>query len=118
MTVERCSERIMRMQINVKIKQHTTHKTAVSVQLYINMTKISDINKQSHDRECLFPPTDHYVVINLRLDGKIIGTKETKGTSGPNPVWNAPFLFDLPSGDITQLPLVLEFIVMQVGTSM
>ncbi|TKS69714.1 Synaptotagmin-4 Synaptotagmin IV [Collichthys lucidus] len=56
---------------------------------------------------------DHYVVINLRLDGKIIGTKETKGTSGPNPVWNAPFLFDLPSGDITQLPLVLEFIVMQ-----
>ncbi|XP_034732499.1 synaptotagmin-5 [Etheostoma cragini] len=56
---------------------------------------------------------DHYVVINLRQDGKIIGTKETKGASGANPVWNAPFLFDLPSGDITQLPLVLEFIVMQ-----
>ncbi|GAA6230450.1 synaptotagmin-5-like isoform X1 [Lates japonicus] len=56
---------------------------------------------------------DHYVVINLRQDGKIIGTKETKGASGPNPVWNAPFLFDLPPGDITQLPLVLEFIVMQ-----
>lgn len=65
----------------------------------------------------LFFPTDHYVVINLRQDGKIIGTKETKGTSGPNPVWNAPFLFDLPSGDITQLPLVLEFIVMQVRSS-
>ncbi|KAK9543081.1 hypothetical protein VZT92_000890 [Zoarces viviparus] len=56
---------------------------------------------------------DHYVVINLRQDGEVIGTKETKGASGPNPVWNAPFLFDLPSGDITQLPLVLEFIVMQ-----
>ncbi|XP_049420314.1 synaptotagmin-5 [Epinephelus fuscoguttatus] len=56
---------------------------------------------------------DHYVVINLCQDGKIIGTKETKGASGPNPVWNAPFLFDVPSGDITQLPLVLEFIVMQ-----
>ncbi|XP_074522822.1 synaptotagmin-5 [Halichoeres trimaculatus] len=56
---------------------------------------------------------DHYVVINLRQDGKVIGTKETKGASGPNPVWNAPFLFDLPPGDITQLPLVLEFIVMQ-----
>ncbi|CAJ1048742.1 synaptotagmin-4 [Xyrichtys novacula] len=56
---------------------------------------------------------DHYVVINLRQDGKVIGTKETKGVSGPNPVWNAPFLFDLPPGDITQLPLVLEFIVMQ-----
>lgn len=61
--------------------------------------------------------TDHYVVINLRQNGKVIGTKETKGASGPNPVWNAPFLFDLPSGDITQLPLVLEFIVMQVGNS-
>ncbi|KAM9860584.1 uncharacterized protein ACBR49_016234 [Aulostomus maculatus] len=56
---------------------------------------------------------DHYVVINLRQDGRVIGTKETKGASGPNPVWNAPFLFDLPPGDIAQLPLVLEFIVMQ-----
>ncbi|KAM7406481.1 hypothetical protein PAMP_000855 [Pampus punctatissimus] len=56
---------------------------------------------------------DHYVVINLRQDGKVIGTKETKGASGSNPIWNSPFLFDLPSGDITQLPLVLEFIVMQ-----
>ncbi|KAG7482462.1 synaptotagmin-5-like [Solea senegalensis] len=56
---------------------------------------------------------DHYVVINLRQDGKVIGTKETKGVSGPNPVWNAPFLFDLPPGDITQLPLVFEFIIMQ-----
>ncbi|XP_029932602.1 synaptotagmin-4 [Myripristis murdjan] len=56
---------------------------------------------------------DHYVVINLHQDGKVIGTKETKGACGPNPVWNAPFLFDMPAGDITQLPLVLEFIVMQ-----
>ncbi|XP_056135342.1 synaptotagmin-4 [Lampris incognitus] len=56
---------------------------------------------------------DHYVLINLRQDGKVIGSKETKGASGPNPVWNAPFLFDLPTGDITQLHLVLEFIVMQ-----
>uniref|UniRef100_A0A3Q3X6B2 C2 domain-containing protein n=1 Tax=Mola mola TaxID=94237 RepID=A0A3Q3X6B2_MOLML len=59
------------------------------------------------------PGAPHYVVINLRQDGKVIGTKETKGASGPNPVWNAPFLFNLPRGDITQLPLVLEFIVMQ-----
>lgn len=62
----------------------------------------------------LFSP-DHYVVINLRQDGKVIGTKETKGASGSNPIWNAPFLFDLPPGDISQLPLVFEFIVMQVG---
>ncbi|KAB5574683.1 hypothetical protein PHYPO_G00211820 [Pangasianodon hypophthalmus] len=56
---------------------------------------------------------DHYVVINLRQGGKVISTKETKGASGPNAVWNAPFLFDLPPGDIIRLPLVLEFIVMQ-----
>lgn len=45
----------------------------------------------------------------------MISTKETKGASGPNAVWNAPFLFDLPPGDIIRLPLVLEFIVMQVS---
>lgn len=56
---------------------------------------------------------DHYVVINMRQDGKVIATKETKGASGLNPTWNAPFLFDLPLGDITQLPLVFEFIIMQ-----
>uniref|UniRef100_A0A3B3VDK9 Synaptotagmin-4-like n=1 Tax=Poecilia latipinna TaxID=48699 RepID=A0A3B3VDK9_9TELE len=59
------------------------------------------------------PGTPHYVVINLHQDGKIIDSKETKAASGPNPIWNAPFLFDLPPGDITQLPLTLEFIVMQ-----
>ncbi|XP_066541471.1 synaptotagmin-4 isoform X2 [Hoplias malabaricus] len=56
---------------------------------------------------------DHYVVINLRQGGKVISTKETKGASGSNAVWNAPFLFDLPAGDIIRLPLVFEFIVMQ-----
>ncbi|ROL42137.1 Synaptotagmin-4 [Anabarilius grahami] len=56
---------------------------------------------------------DHYVVINLRQDGKVISTKETKGASGANAVWNAPFLFDLPAGDISRLPLLLELIVMQ-----
>ena len=67
------------------------------------------------DNNCWYLfPTDHYVIINLRQDGVVVGTKETKGAGSPNPVWNAPFLFDLPPGDITQLPLVLEFIVMQV----
>ncbi|CAN9506809.1 unnamed protein product [Ophioblennius macclurei] len=56
---------------------------------------------------------DHYVVINLLQDGKVIGSKETKGAGSSNPVWNAPFLFDLPPGDVSQLPLALEFIVMQ-----
>uniref|UniRef100_A0A8C1YST1 C2 domain-containing protein n=2 Tax=Cyprinus carpio TaxID=7962 RepID=A0A8C1YST1_CYPCA len=56
---------------------------------------------------------DHYVIINLRQDGEVISTKETKGASGANAVWNAPFLLDLPSGDISKLPLLLEIIVMQ-----
>ncbi|RVE74858.1 hypothetical protein OJAV_G00026050 [Oryzias javanicus] len=56
---------------------------------------------------------DHCVVIKLHQEGKVISTKETKGVSGPNPVWNAPFLFDLPTGDITQLPITLEFVIMQ-----
>lgn len=62
----------------------------------------------------VFVCVDHYVVINLRQDGKVISTKETKGASGANAVWNAPFLFDLPAGDISRLPLLLELIVMQV----
>uniref|UniRef100_A0A8C2BY33 C2 domain-containing protein n=1 Tax=Cyprinus carpio TaxID=7962 RepID=A0A8C2BY33_CYPCA len=56
---------------------------------------------------------DHYVVINLRQDGNVISTKETKSASGANAVWNAPFLFDLPAGDILRLPLLLELLVMQ-----
>lgn len=80
-----------------------------------NSDGVSDVNQLTV--YAIFT-TDHYVVINLRQNGNVIGTKETKGTSGPNPVWNAPFLFDLPAGDITELPLVLEFIVMQVGRSM
>ncbi|XP_072321852.1 synaptotagmin-5 [Eucyclogobius newberryi] len=56
---------------------------------------------------------DHYVVINMRQDGKVIATKETKVAGGLNPIWNAPFLFDLPPGDVTQLPVLFEFIIMQ-----
>ncbi|XP_043536178.1 synaptotagmin-4-like isoform X2 [Chiloscyllium plagiosum] len=56
---------------------------------------------------------DHYVIISLYQDDKVLSTKETKTSSGYNPVWNAPFLFDVPSGDIENLQLSLEFIVMQ-----
>ncbi|XP_078286018.1 synaptotagmin-11 isoform X2 [Rhinoraja longicauda] len=56
---------------------------------------------------------DHSVIINLYKDGKVMSSKETKASSGYNPVWNAPFLFDIPSGDIESLVLSLEFIVMQ-----
>ncbi|XP_064818707.1 uncharacterized protein LOC135536276 [Oncorhynchus masou masou] len=52
---------------------------------------------------------DSHVVINLRHDGLVIETKETRGVGGAN----TPFLFDLPPGDVTTLPLMMEFIVMQ-----
>ncbi|XP_077420178.1 uncharacterized protein LOC144050633 [Vanacampus margaritifer] len=56
----------------------------------------------------------HYVIINLHHDGKVISSKETKAAGGcSSPVWNAPFLFDLPPGDVAHLPLLFEFIVMQ-----
>eukprot|EP00062_Callorhinchus_milii_P002660 gi/632939029/ref/XP_007907361.1/ PREDICTED: synaptotagmin-10-like [Callorhinchus milii] len=56
---------------------------------------------------------DHYVIIHLYQDGKIMATKETKTANSCNPVWNAPFLFDIPPGDIESRQLSLEFIVMQ-----
>ncbi|XP_029991932.1 uncharacterized protein syt18b isoform X2 [Sphaeramia orbicularis] len=54
---------------------------------------------------------DYQVVINLHHEGVIISSRETTG--GSSTVWNTPFLFDLPPGDINQLPLMLEFIIMQ-----
>ncbi|KAM7414806.1 hypothetical protein PAMA_019563 [Pampus argenteus] len=54
---------------------------------------------------------DYQVVINLHHEGVVISSRETKG--GPCTVWNTTFLFDLPPGDIHQLPLTLEFIILQ-----
>ncbi|RMB94546.1 hypothetical protein DUI87_29358 [Hirundo rustica rustica] len=59
-------------------------------------------------------PPGHYVIVHLHHDGHIIDTKETKSVSGYSPVWNAPFLFSIPAGDIQQQQLALEFVVMQV----
>ncbi|XP_035621915.1 synaptotagmin-5-like [Oncorhynchus keta] len=83
--------------------QTLAHRIKVMVRKAENLAKLSRMPGAA----------DHYVVINLRQDGKVISTKETKGAGGHNAVWNAPFLFDLPVGDITQLPLALEFIIMQ-----
>ncbi|KAM6060073.1 synaptotagmin-11-like [Theristicus caerulescens] len=55
----------------------------------------------------------HYVIIHLYHNGHIIDTKETKSITGYNPIWNMPFLFNLPAGDIQQQELSLEFTVMQ-----
>ncbi|XP_051916112.1 synaptotagmin-5-like [Hippocampus zosterae] len=54
---------------------------------------------------------DYQVVIKLHHEGLTISSKETKGASFA--VWNSYFLFDLPPGDISQLPLMLEFKIMQ-----
>ncbi|KAG7467985.1 hypothetical protein MATL_G00137980 [Megalops atlanticus] len=83
--------------------QTLAHRIKVMVRKAENLAKLSRMPGAP----------DHYVVINLRHEGKVIGTKETKGAAGYNAVWNAPFLFDLPPGDVTELPLVLEFIIMQ-----
>lgn len=58
---------------------------------------------------------DYQVVINLHQDGVLMSSRETK--AGSCTVWNTSFLFDLPPGDISQLPLMLEFVITQVKTS-
>ncbi|XP_019908726.2 uncharacterized protein LOC105015827 isoform X2 [Esox lucius] len=83
--------------------QTLAHRIKVMVRKAENLTKLSRMPGAA----------DHYVVINLRQNGKVIGTKQTKGAGGHNAVWNAPFLFDLPLGDVAQLSLSLEFIIMQ-----
>ncbi|XP_056203372.1 synaptotagmin-5-like [Falco biarmicus] len=55
----------------------------------------------------------HYVIIHLYHNGHVIDTKETKSITGYNPIWNMPFLFSLPAGDIQKQELSLEFTVMQ-----
>ncbi|XP_031139311.1 uncharacterized protein syt18b [Sander lucioperca] len=54
---------------------------------------------------------EYQVVINLHHEGVVISSRETEG--GSCSVWNTSFLFDLPPGDISQLPLMLEFIITQ-----
>ncbi|KAJ7986077.1 hypothetical protein DPEC_G00347060 [Dallia pectoralis] len=83
--------------------QTLAHRIKVMVRKAENLTKLSRMPGAA----------DHYVVINLRQDGNVIGTKQTKGAGGLNAVWNAPFLFDLPLGDVAQLSLSLEFVIMQ-----
>ncbi|TFK03113.1 short transient receptor potential channel 2-like [Platysternon megacephalum] len=59
------------------------------------------------------PFPDHYVVIHFYYDGRVMDTKETKSIAGYNPVWNTPFLFNVPAGDIQEQQLCLEFTIMQ-----
>ncbi|KAK3098394.1 hypothetical protein FSP39_019094 [Pinctada imbricata] len=53
----------------------------------------------------------HYVRINLLKDGNVVQYKETRTQSGYSPVWNEPFLFDIPSADIDNHSV--EFVIMR-----
>lgn len=61
---------------------------------------------------CLYVSTEYQVVINLHHEGVVISGRETKG--GSCAVWNSSFLFDLPPGEVSQLRVTLEFVIMQV----
>lgn len=60
----------------------------------------------------VLPHTEYQVVINLHHEEAMISSRETKG--GSCAVWNSSFLFDLPTGEISQLRVMLEFVIMQV----
>ncbi|GAB0193960.1 dual specificity protein kinase CLK3 [Grus japonensis] len=84
---------------------------ALASRIKVLVRKAEHLGRLSH-----VPGTPgHYVIIHLYHNGRVIDTKETKSISGYNPVWNVPFLFNLPAGDIQQEELSLEFTVMQRG---
>ncbi|KAM9311798.1 AT-rich interactive domain-containing protein 3B [Gastrophryne carolinensis] len=56
---------------------------------------------------------DHFVSIRLIQDNEVMDMKETRTASGSSPVWNAPFLFDVPIESVESQSLCLEFLVMQ-----
>ncbi|XP_027553788.1 uncharacterized protein LOC113974656 [Neopelma chrysocephalum] len=83
---------------------------ALASRIKVLVRKAQDLGRLSR-----MPGTPgHYIIIHLYHNGCVIDTKETKSISGYNPVWNKPFLFNIPAGDIQQQELALEFIVMQV----
>ncbi|XP_063170313.1 synaptotagmin-5-like [Candoia aspera] len=83
-------------------------------QALANRIKVLVRKAENLERLTCFPGTpDHYVMINFYHDGKVIDTKETKSIAGYKPVWNTPFLFSVPAGDIQKQQLFLEFTVMQ-----
>ncbi|XP_075064327.1 synaptotagmin-4-like isoform X2 [Mixophyes fleayi] len=56
---------------------------------------------------------DHFVSIRLIRESQVMDMKETRAVSGSSPVWNAPFLFDVPLESVQSQSLHLEFLVMQ-----
>nr|XP_009680949.1 PREDICTED: synaptotagmin-5-like [Struthio camelus australis] len=92
----------------------TTKTKLKKYQALANRIKVLVRKAENLGRLTRMPGTpDHYVVIHLYHNGQVIDTKETKSIAGYNPVWNTPFLFNIPAGDIQQQELSLEFTVMQ-----
>ncbi|XP_013771818.1 synaptotagmin-7-like [Limulus polyphemus] len=54
--------------------------------------------------------SEYYVIISLLRGIEAVTYKETRPASGPNPVWNQPFLFDIPETEVHQYSL--QFLVM------
>lgn len=53
---------------------------------------------------------EYYVVVNAVSCGRVMATRETKSVPGRSPVWNQPFIFDLPECDVDKY--FLQFVVM------
>ncbi|KAG8440319.1 hypothetical protein GDO86_006177 [Hymenochirus boettgeri] len=56
---------------------------------------------------------DHFVSIRLIHGCQVKDMKETRSVTGFSPVWNAPFLFDIPSKAFQDETLSIEFVIMQ-----
>lgn len=54
---------------------------------------------------------DYYVLINLVRNDEIVTSSETRASAGYNPVWNQPFLFDVPADDTDSYSL--QFVMMR-----
>ncbi|KAL5004836.1 hypothetical protein ScPMuIL_018292 [Solemya velum] len=54
---------------------------------------------------------EHYITINLLHGGQTVSSRETRPQKGYGPIWNQPFLFDIPATDANSYSL--EFILMR-----
>lgn len=76
-----------------------------------HVINISFLNIASIHEKCLlaflyFFPV-HYVLLRLLKNDVIVKDKETRQQSGVNPVWNQPFLFEIPSNDLNSYSIDL-----------
>lgn len=53
----------------------------------------------------------HYIILNIYKENELVMTKESKTQSGYSPVWNQPFLFDIPGSSVADYSL--ELVIMR-----